>query len=382
MIAAFCGGKISLLQRAAALEADCKRCRDMKEEIRLTQFAKHGGCAAKIGPDTLSRVLGRLPKFSDPNLIVGFETSDDAAVYKITDDVAVIQTLDFFTPVVDDPYTFGQVAATNALSDVYAMGGEPKIALNIVCFPGDLDPDILGEILRGGADKVREAGAVLVGGHSIQDDVPKYGLSVAGLVHPDHVYKNFGCRKGDVLILTKQLGSGIINTAVKAQMASPESEREVIRVMTTLNKKAKEAAAGFTVHACTDVTGFGLLGHCAEMADASRAVIELGAEGIAFMQNAKEYAEMGLIPGGAYRNQEHVSRLLDAGDVAEVYVDLLSDPQTSGGLLFAVPEGEAQDMLQAFEQADLGTKVSVVGRVLESGVDKPCIRLCHKAEMR
>ena len=354
----------------------------MKEEIRLTQFAKHGGCAAKIGPDTLSRVLGRLPKFSDPDLIVGFETSDDAAVYKITDDVAVIQTLDFFTPVVDDPYTFGQVAATNALSDVYAMGGEPKIALNIVEFPGELDPDILGEILRGGADKVREAGAVLVGGHSIQDDVPKYGLSVTGLVHPDRVYKNFGCRKGDVLILTKQLGSGIINTAVKAQMASPEAEQEVIRVMTTLNKKAKETAADFTVHACTDVTGFGLLGHCAEMADASKAVIELGAGGIAFMQNAKEYAGMGLIPGGAYRNQEHVSGLLDAGDVEEVYVDLLSDPQTSGGLLFAVPEDEAEHMLQAFEQADLGTKVSVVGRVLESGVDKPCIRLRNKAEMR
>ena len=214
----------------------------MQEKIRLTQFARHGGCAAKIGPDTLSRVLGRLPKFSDPDLIVGFETSDDAAVYKITDDVAVIQTLDFFTPVVDDPYTFGQVAATNALSDVYAMGGEPKIALNIVCFPGDLDPDILGEILRGGADKVREAGAVLVGGHSIQDDVPKYGLSVAGIVHPDRVYKNFGCKKGDVLILTKQLGSGIVNTAVKAQMASAEAEQEVIRVMTTLNRKAKEAA--------------------------------------------------------------------------------------------------------------------------------------------
>ena len=293
--------------------------------------------------------------------------------------LAVIQTLDFFTPVVDDPYTFGQVAATNALSDVYAMGGEPKIALNIVCFPGDLDPDILGEILRGGADKVREAGAVLVGGHSIQDDVPKYGLSVAGLVHPDRVYKNFGCRKGDVLILTKQLGSGIINTAVKAQMASPESE--VITRYLRVNKKAKETAAEFTVHACTDVTGFGLLGHCAEMADASKAVIELGVEGIAFMHGAKEYAEMGLIPGGAYRNQEHVSHLLDTGDVEEVYVDLLSDPQTSGGLLFAVPEDEAERMLKAFEQADLGTEVSVVGRVLESGVDKPCIRLCNKAEM-
>ena len=311
-----------------------------------------------------------------------FETSDDAAVYKITDDTAVIQTLDFFTPVVDDPYTFGQVAATNALSDVYAMGGEPKIALNIVCFPGDLDPDILGEILRGGADKVREAGAVLVGGHSIQDDVPKYGLSVTGVVHPDCVYKNFGCRKGDVLILTKQLGSGIINTAVKAQMASGESEREVIRVMTTLNRKAKEAASDFTVHACTDVTGFGLLGHCSEMADASGAVIEIGVEDIAFIHGAKEYAQMGLIPGGAYRNQEHVSRLLDTGGVGEVYVDLLSDPQTSGGLLFAVPENEAGDMLRAFERADLGTEVSVVGRVLESGTDKPCIRLTEKVEIK
>lgn len=354
----------------------------MQENIRLTQFAKHGGCAAKIGPDTLSRVLGRLPKFSDPDLIVGFETSDDAAVYRITDDTAVIQTLDFFTPVVDDPYTFGQVAAANALSDIYAMGGEPKIALNIVCFPGELDPDILGEILRGGADKVREAGAVLVGGHSIQDDVPKYGLSVTGLVHPNHVYKNFGCRKGDVLILTKQLGSGIINTAVKAQMASQEAEQEVIRVMTTLNRRAKETAADFTVHACTDVTGFGLLGHCSEMAAASRSVIEIGTEGIAFMQGAKEYAQMGLIPGGAYRNQEHVSGLLNAGDVDEVFVDLLSDPQTSGGLLLAVPENEAEDMLRAFARADLGTEVSIVGRVLEDNADSPCIYLRDKVEMK
>lgn len=165
------------------------------EKIHLTQFAKHGGCAAKIGPDTLGKVLGRLPKFHEDNLLVGFETSDDAAVYKLSDDTAVIQTLDFFTPVVDDPYTFGQIAAANALSDVYAMGGEPKIALNIVCFPGKLDPDYLGEILQGGAEKVLESGAVLVGGHSIQDDVPKYGLSVMGLVHPNRIYKNFGCKK-------------------------------------------------------------------------------------------------------------------------------------------------------------------------------------------
>ena len=343
----------------------------MNDGIHLTQFAKHGGCAAKIGPDTLSGVLERLPKFTDPSLLVGFETSDDAAVYQISDDVAVIQTLDFFTPVVDDPYTFGQVAAANALSDVYAMGGEPKIALNIVEFPGELSPDILGEILRGGADKVHEAGAVLVGGHSIQDDVPKYGPSVTGFVHPDKIYKNYGCQAGDVLILTKQLGSGIVNTAVKAQMASPEAEREVIRVMTTLNKKAKETAQKYTVHACTDVTGFGLLGHCSEMASASGARIVIRPKNIAYIQGAKEYARMGLIPGGAYRNRDHVEPFLEAGQVIdEMWLDLLCDPQTSGGLLMAVPESEADSMLRELARAEIGTEVSFVGEVLESGCEK------------
>lgn len=351
-------------------------------DIRLTQFAKHGGCAAKIGPDTLSRVLERLPKFSDPSLLVGFETSDDAAVYKVTDDIAVIQTLDFFTPVVDDPYTFGQVAAANALSDVYAMGGEPKIALNIVEFPGDLDPDILGEILRGGADKVHEAGAVLVGGHSIQDDVPKYGLAVTGFVHPDKIYKNYGCREGDVLILTKQIGSGIVNTAVKAQMASEESAKEVIRVMTTLNRKARETARKFTIHACTDVTGFGLLGHVSEMAAASGARIEIHVEDVAYVHGAKEYAQMGLIPGGAYRNRKHVEPLLDIGNLVlgepdgsgpdmagsdEMWLDLLCDPQTSGGLLLAVPEAEAEGILEEFDRVGMETEVSVVGRVIQDG---------------
>lgn len=339
----------------------------MSGEIRLTQFAKHGGCAAKIGPDTLSRILGRLPKFSDPDLIVGFETSDDAAVYKINDSTAIIQTLDFFTPVVDDPYTFGQVAAANALSDVYAMGGDPKIALNIVCFPENLDPDILGDILKGGADKVREAGAVLVGGHSIQDDVPKYGLSVTGMVHPDKIYKNYGCKEGDVLILTKQIGSGIVNTAVKAEMASLESEKEAVRVMTSLNRNAKEIIRAYTVHACTDVTGFGLLGHCSEMASASNAVIELNVKDIAYINGAKEYAKMGLVPGGAYRNQRHAAPILDVGDVEEVYLDLVSDPQTSGGLLIAVPETEAGSLLREFRHAGIGTDVSVVGRVAKSG---------------
>ena len=209
--------------------------------------------------------------------MVGIETSDDAAIYRVTDDIAMIQTVDFFTPVVDDPYTFGQIAAANSLSDVYAMGGEPKVALNIVGFPNCLDPEILGEILRGGADKVKEAGAVLVGGHSVQDDEPKYGLSVSGFVHPDKIYRNYGCRPGDVLVLTKQIGSGIINTAVKAEMASEQAKMEAVKVMSSLNKKAKEAAEGFPVNACTDITGFGLLGHCAEMAEASGVTLDFQA---------------------------------------------------------------------------------------------------------
>ena len=208
----------------------------------------------------------------------------------MTDEVALIQTVDFFTPVVDDPYTFGQIAAANSLSDVYAMGGEPKIALNIVGFPNCLDPSILGEILAGGADKVKEAGAVLVGGHSVQDEEPKYGLCVTGFVHPKKIFKNYGCQPGDVLILTKQIGSGIINTAVKAELASEQEIRETVQVMSSLNKKAKEAAEGFSIHACTDVTGFGLLGHCAEMAKASDVSFRLRVSDIAFMSGAVEYA--------------------------------------------------------------------------------------------
>lgn len=207
-----------------------------------------------------------MPKFEDENLLVGIETSDDAAIYKVTDDIAMIQTVDFFTPIVDDPYMFGQIAAANSLSDVYAMGGVPKVALNIVGFPNCLDPSILGDILKGGADKVKEAGAVLVGGHTIQDDEPKYGLCVSGFVHPKKIFKNYGCRPGDVLILTKQIGNGVVNTAIKAEMASDRAIREAEIVMSSLNRKAKEVVDKYHVNACTDITGFGLLGHCAEMA--------------------------------------------------------------------------------------------------------------------
>ena len=277
----------------------------------------------------------------------------------------MIQTLDFFTPVVDDPYLFGQIAAANALSDVYAMGGEPKVALNIVCFPNCLDPEILGEILRGGAEKVKEAGAVLVGGHSVQDDEPKYGLSVTGFVHPDKIYKNYGCKPGDVLVLTKKIGSGIVNTAVKAQMASAEAQEEAARIMSELNRRAKETAQRYTIHACTDVTGFGLLGHCTEMAQASGVTMEVYVHDVKYMREAKDYARMGLIPAGAYRNWEFAAPGLECSEVEEVYLDLLCDPQTSGGLLLSIPGEELDGLMRDFRKAGMETEVSVVGRVFE-----------------
>ena len=264
---------------------------------------------------------------------------------------------------VDDPYTFGQIAAANALSDVYAMGGEPKIALNIVGFPNCLDPSVLGEILAGGADKVKEAGAVLVGGHSIQDDEPKYGLCVSGFVHPDRIYKNFGCRPGDVLILTKQIGSGIINTAVKAEMASDTAVREVITVMTALNKKAKEVLDEYPIHACTDVTGFGLLGHCVEMAQASQVTFELNVRDVAYFDDAISYARMGLVPAGAYRNRGYAEGKVDDGGVEDHFTDLLYDPQTSGGLLFSIEPRYVEMVMESFEKKQMDTKVSVIGTV-------------------
>lgn len=334
-------------------------------EVRLTKMTRTAGCAAKIGPGTLSGILEQLPKFEDPNLLVGIETSDDGAIYKITDEIAMIQTLDFFTPVVDDPYQFGQIAAANALSDIYAMGGEPKIALNIVAFPNCLNPEILGKILKGGADKVKEAGAVLAGGHSIQDDEPKYGLSVTGFVHPQKIFKNCGALPGDVLILTKPLGTGIVNTAVKADLASQQAKEEVIRVMTSLNKKAKEVAEGFTVHSCTDITGFGLAGHSLEMAKGSQVTIEFDTKGIPVQTEAPQYAKMGLIPEGAYRNRSFTEGNVDEGDTPEYMLDLFYDPQTSGGLLICVPSREGEAVLAALKQAGLNTEFAIVGRVVE-----------------
>lgn len=335
------------------------------EEVRLTAMSHTAGCAAKIGPGTLAGILEKLPHFEDKNLMVGIETSDDGAIYRITEDLALIQTLDFFPPMVDDPYIFGQVAAANALSDIYAMGGEPKIALNIVAWPNCVNPKFLGEILRGGADKVKEAGAVLAGGHSIQDDVPKYGLSVTGFVHPDKVLKNCGAKPGDVLLLTKPLGTGIVNTAVKAELASKEAEDEVIRVMTTLNKKAKQIIERYEIHSCTDVTGFGLAGHSIEMAEGSNVTIVIETEKLPVQRHAFTYASMGLIPEGAYRNRSFAGDRVDPGTVDECIQDIFFDPQTSGGLLISAAPDTAELIIKEFAQAGMETEYGVIGRVVE-----------------
>ena len=277
----------------------------------------------------------------------------------------MIQTVDFFTPIVDDPYMFGQIAAANSLSDVWAMGGEPAVALNIVGFPNCLDPAILGDILAGGAAKVKEAGAVLVGGHSVQDDEPKYGLCVSGFVHPDKIFKNYGCRPGDILVLTKQIGSGIVNTAIKAEMASPAAIREAQTVMASLNKLGKQVVERYDVSACTDITGFGLLGHCVEMASASEVTFELKVKDIAYLEDAVDYAKMGLVPAGAYKNRGYSMKHVETGGIPEHFLDLLYDTQTSGGLLISVCPDNLKEMMADFEAAHMDTKVSVIGKVAE-----------------
>ena len=298
----------------------------------------------------------------DDNLLVGIETSDDAAVYKLTDDIATIQTLDFFTPVVDDPYTFGAIAAANSLSDIYAMGGKPTVAMNIVCFPNCLPIDILGEILKGGADKVLEAGAVVIGGHSVEDDEPKFGLSVMGVVHPDKILKNHGCKVGDALILTKPLGTGIINTAIKAEFASKEVYNEAVNIMTTLNKYAGEIITKYTINACTDITGFGIMGHGYEMATASDITIKLFKNNIPIVSGAEEFAKMGLVPAGTYNNKKYLLGKYELINVEQWIEDVLFDPQTSGGLLISLPKEEVDDIMRELNKLDI--KSAVIGEVI------------------
>ncbi len=301
----------------------------------------------------------------DERLIVGLETSDDAAVYKINEELAMIQTLDFFTPVVDDPFTFGQIAATNSLSDVYAMGGDPKLAMNIVCFPNCLSPDVLAEILKGGADKVKEAGAVVVGGHTVEDEEPKYGLSVSGFIHPDKVLTNSNAKVGDLLIITKPLGLGIINTAIKGELADKDAYDIAVKLMTTLNKYGKEAIDKVGgVSSLTDVTGFGLVGHGVEMAKGSGVTIKIDHKKLPIIPQALEYASMGLVPAGAYANREHTADdIYIDKKVPKDVEDVLFDPQTSGGLLISVKESKARELLEALK--DTPTESAIIGYVVE-----------------
>lgn len=326
-------------------------------------FCKGGGCTAKLGAGVLSRVLSMLPRGSyDENLLIGYDSKDDAAVYKLTDDVAVVQTLDFFPPMVDDPYTFGQIAATNALSDIFAMGGEVKTALNIVCFPEDMSLNVLGEIMRGGAEKVIEAGGTLAGGHSIADDSVKYGLSVTGVVHPDKIYPNNMGQPGDVLVLTKKLGVGIICTANRIGEASKEAMQEAITSMTTLNKKAAEISRQYRVHACTDVTGFGFLGHLHEMMDGKHSC-HIFANQVPIMQEVLRYADEFYLTAAAQKNRNHVGEYVQFEHISFAMEEVLFDPQTSGGLLLAVHPEDVQEMVKQMQEC--GLPAAIVGEIVE-----------------
>lgn len=303
---------------------------------------------------------------TDENVLVGLDRADDAGVYKVSDDLALIQTVDFFTPIVDDPYWFGQIAAANALSDVYAMGGVPKTAMNLVAFPAkDLGLDILRAMIQGGIDKLAEAGVALIGGHSIEDKELKYGLSVTGFIHPQRILTKKTLQAGDRLILTKPLGTGIINTAIKARMASEDLTERVTRLMAALNRTAAQVMADFHVHACTDVTGFGLLGHLAEMVDGSGKSVRLAARSVPVFPEAVELASMGLIPAGAYKNRDFRKAMVAfAPDVPLALQDILFDPQTSGGLLISVAPAHAEALLQALHAKGVEGS-ALIGEVLD-----------------
>ena len=332
----------------------------MEEKI---VFCKGGGCTAKLGAGVLERVLERLPRGpADKDLLVGFDSRDDAAVYRVTDEAAIVQTLDFFPPMVDDPYTFGRIAAANALSDVYAMGGEVKTALNIVCFPEKMDLNVLGEIMRGGSEKVIEAGGTLVGGHSIADSDVKYGLSVTGLVHPDRIYPNNGGRAGDRLILTKRLGVGIVCTANRVGEASREAMDAAVESMTTLNKYAAGCCRGFDIHACTDVTGFSLLGHLHEMMD-GRLSCYIHAGRVPVIPQALDYAGEFLLTAAAQRNRNHTGPFVRFEGVPFAMEEVLFDPQTSGGLLIALGAEEAPALLESLRA--IGAPAEIVGEITE-----------------
>lgn len=319
----------------------------METEARLTKLASCAGCGAKVGAGTLATLLQDFKTRTDPRLIVGFDKSDDASVFVINDETALIQTVDFFPPIVDDPYLFGQIAAANAISDIYAMGGEPHLALNLLCVTEQMEEEWIREILRGGYDKAYEAGVIISGGHTIHGSEPLYGLAVTGFAKPEQIRKNDAAKPGDMLILTKPLGIGILTTAAKAGFADPALTDRITRQMATLNKAACEAMQGFRVHGCTDVTGFGLMGHSCEMAQGSGCTLHLQTGRIPFHPEALEMADMGLVPAGAYRNRDFAESAAEVrGNVSRAMQDILYDPQTSGGLLIAVDGRDAEPLLR------------------------------------
>ena len=322
----------------------------MEPDVKLTKLASCAGCGAKVGAGTLVKMLDGFRTHTDPKLIVGYDKSDDASVYVVSDDTAIVQTTDFFPPIVDDPFLYGQIAATNALSDVYAMGGEPKLALNIMCLADSMDDKTVREILRGGYDKAYEAGAIITGGHTIRGAEPIYGLAVTGFVHPKRVLTNSGARPGDVLILTKPLGVGILTTAAKTDLVKPETMHAIYKQMATLNKTARDIMLRFTVHSCTDVTGFSLMGHSFEMAQGSGMSLHIDSLSVPFYMEALEFADMGFIPAGAYRNRTYAEGgVLKKCEIPRALEDIFFDPQTSGGLLIAVAEKDAKDCLAALQ---------------------------------
>lgn len=322
----------------------------MASEIKMTRLAECAGCGAKVGAGVLSQLLEGLPTRRDERLLVGYDTSDDASVYKISDDLALVQTIDFFPPIVDDPYLFGQIAAANALSDVYAMGGTPKLALNVMCVSPEMDREAVHAVLRGGYEKAFEADTIITGGHTIQDREPKYGLSVSGFVHPDKVLRNDRARVGDVLILTKALGIGVTTTAAKADLAGEALYRQAVEQMAALNKTARDILVHFDVAGCTDVTGFGLLGHGLEMARGSGVTVVVESGNVPLLPGVLELAGMGILPEGMYRNRHYAeSHTKAAPGVSRSMLDLLYDPQTSGGLLMSVRESQASQLLSALQ---------------------------------
>ena len=336
----------------------------METEVKLTKLANCAGCGAKVGAGTLAKMLEGFKTHSDSRLIVGYDKSDDASVYVLDDNTALIQTTDFFPPIVDDPYLYGKIAATNALSDVYAMGGEPKLALNILCAAEGIADDTIREILRGGYDAAYDAGAIITGGHTIKGAEPIYGLAVSGFVHPQKVLTNSNAKPGDVLILTKPLGVGIITTGVKADMVEKNVMDRIYAQMATLNKAARDIMVQYPVHSCTDVTGFALMGHSFEMAQGSNCTIHIQVDKVPYHAEALELASMGLIPAGAYRNRAYAEADVSVqGSISLAMQDILYDPQTSGGLLFAIPEEDADACLAQLKQTI--PNAAVIGYVTE-----------------